>query len=960
MPPKKIKTLPLHVHMFIMFVTLVLLVCGVQIWITQTSLNKVLLEANENLFERIASETRSNMSFHFGPTFSIVDAYSSGELIRETDPDKRFAFAPELMSLLSAHRHVLSFKAAFPDGEWLAVARIYNGELRKRMNVDDVAEFAAFSYNVNTKELVQKSYDAQLVMLDTQVLKGIVIDPRIANWFKSSSPIQAQVSEPYFMPIIGRSGITIHRKSINGTAFGADILLEEVSEVLRDSDENRDALRVMYDDDFNVYGYSQPELFKVRDALRLRTILKLSDINHPLISSTANVVEFGPVAKEINYEGEKWVVKIDRVRGTRDQMFNLVMAVKSEHLLKESNLVARRSIIGSLIALLAVLPCIYFASQWLARPIRQATKKAKSIENFKFNAVSQHRSRVSEIKEMSDSLRSMQSTIKRFLSLTNSMAKEDDLERLLALVCQETAEATDSNSSYLYLLSTDETLLEPRFVSIRSQGVLDPLKQPAIPLTDPLIEQEVHQFFQLKQPVFTRYTDVRTYVPRESESDNTLFIPLINRKQQVIGALGLGFDDAHENTVLLENREYLETLAAYASVTIETQTMINDQRALLDSFIQVMAGAIDTKSPYTGTHCQKVPVLTEMLTLAAQQQTHGKYADFSLNDEEWQELHMAAWMHDCGKVTIPEHIIDKSTKLETIYNRIHEIRTRFEVLKRDEELSMYRQRFADAISEQERRQLQAKLEKLDQEFDLIAEINLGSEFLDENKLNQLEQIATRTWQTTIDRRKGLSWEELARFDNQHIDVPRTEPVLADHHDQLVPWEKEPKRESRFVLQAGAYQNNQGEMYNLSVRKGTLNSEERYIINSHMIETIRMLESLPFPRHMKNVPLLAGSHHEKMDGTGYPLGTKASDLPLPARAMAIADVFEALTSCDRPYKKAKKLSEALRIMSFMVRDSHLDGDLFELFLTSGVYLDYAQKNIDHSQIDEIHIEDYLTV
>ncbi|GAL25273.1 chemotactic transducer-related protein [Vibrio variabilis] len=275
------------------------------------------------------------------------------------------------------------------------------------MNVDDVAEFAAFSYNVNTKELVQKSYDAQLVMLDTQVLKGIVIDPRIANWFKSSSPIQAQVSEPYFMPIIGRSGITIHRKSINGTAFGADILLEEVSEVLRDSDENRDALRVMYDDDFNVYGYSQPELFKVRDALRLRTILKLSDINHPLIASTASVVEFGPVAKEINYEGEKWVVKIDRVRGTRDQMFNLVMAVKSEHLLKESNLVARRSIIGSLIALLAVLPCIYFASQWLARPIRQATKKAKSIEHFKFNAVSQNRSRVTEIKEMSDSLRSM-------------------------------------------------------------------------------------------------------------------------------------------------------------------------------------------------------------------------------------------------------------------------------------------------------------------------------------------------------------------------------------------------------------------------------------------------------------------------------------------------------------------------------------------------------------------------
>ena len=950
--------LPLHVHMTAMFVILVVLVCGVQIWITQSSLNKVLLNANENLFERIASETRSNMSYHFGPAFSIVDAYSAGELIRELDPSKRFAFVPELVSQLRANRHVFSLKAGFPDGEWLAVARVQDDNIRKKMRVGPNALFAAFNYSVVTQELVVKSYNNQLVLLETNVFKDLKLDPRKGDWFRSSVLTISQVSKPYYMPLLGRTGITLHRKATNGAVFGVDILLDQVSTVLQDSDESRDALRVLYDNNYNVYAYSQPELFQVRDALRQAIPLKLTDIAHPLIASTANVVEFGEQAKEITYKGEKWVVKIDRLKGTRDQLFNLAMAVKSDQLLKDANAVAQRSIAGSFFALLLVLPCIYYMSQWLAKPIRQASDKAKSIQHFKFNETTQEQTQVSEIKVMSESLSAMQLTIQRFLSLTNAMAKEDDLERMLALVCKETAEATLANSTYIYLISDDETLLEPKYINVKTQGEVDVSQASALPLNDPRLVEESYQFFQMKQPVYVPSEDVLPYITREKDTDNVLFIPLIDRHKNVIGGLGLGFDSANEHLVLEDNLEYIQTLAAYASVTIETQTMLAKQRELLDSFIQVMAEAIDTKSPYTGNHCQRVPILTEMLTKAAEKQTTGPFTAFTMTKAQWEELHIAAWLHDCGKVTTPEHVIDKSSKLETIYNRIHEIRMRFEILKRDAELSVYHSKPEFALSTEERAEVKRRKQQIDEDFALVAKVNVGEGYLDVGTRDKLATIAKQSWMATINPYLGLSWEERARYGTTVFTGEKAECILSDGAQHLIAWGKAPESEERFVLKAGKYQNNLGELYNLSTQKGTLNKEERYTINSHMIATVRMLERLPFPKHLKNVPLLAGSHHERMDGKGYPLGTVAEQLPVAARAMAIADVFEALTSQDRPYKQPKTLSETLAIMKHMAKGGHLDTQLFELFLTSNVYLDYAHQHISPQQMDVDDIQPYL--
>ena len=152
--------------------------------------------------------------------------------------------------------------------------------------------------------------------------------------------------------------------------------------------------------------------------------------------------------------------------------------------------------------------------------------------------------------------------------------------------------------------------------------------------------------------------------------------------------------------------------------------------------------------------------------------------------------------------------------------------------------------------------------------------------------------------------------------------------------------------------------NYGEIYNLCIEKGTLTPEERYKINEHVIMSIKMLEKIPFPSHLSKIPEYAGTHHETLIGTGYPRKLTKSELSIPTRIMAIADIFEALTASDRPYKKAKTLSESIKIMSFMVKDQHIDADLFKLFLSSGIYKTYAQKYLKAEQIDEVDVKSYL--
>lgn len=387
-----------------------------------------------------------------------------------------------------------------------------------------------------------------------------------------------------------------------------------------------------------------------------------------------------------------------------------------------------------------------------------------------------------------------------------------------------------------------------------------------------------------------------------------------------------------------------------------------EQRELMEAFIKLIAEAIDQKSPYTGGHCERVPELALMLVDAAVASTAPAFKEFSFaSEEEYREFRIAAWLHDCGKITVPEHIADKGSKLEAIYNRIHEVRMRFEVLWRDAEIT-----YLNALLDQPEAVEQYKLElnqqrkKLQDDFAFIAKSNIGGEFFSEADRERLHAIAQTTWLRHFDDRLGLSPVEEVRFTKDDVALPVQEYLLADKPEHIIARTGDVEHHARYNIKMDVPEHlyNMGEIHNLGITRGTLTPEDRFKINEHMISTIRMLEGLPFPTELARVPRYASTHHETMKGTGYPRKLKGEQLSIPERILAVADIFEALTAADRPYKKAKSMSESIDILYKMMLDEHIDRDVFELFLTSGTYMNYAQRFLAAAQIDEVDVQQYL--
>ena len=400
-------------------------------------------------------------------------------------------------------------------------------------------------------------------------------------------------------------------------------------------------------------------------------------------------------------------------------------------------------------------------------------------------------------------------------------------------------------------------------------------------------------------------------------SQSFLTVPLKNHEDEIIGVLQL-LNAQNNNTKKIipfgsDIQEMVEALASQAAVAITNKNLIKDLEALFESFIKLIASAIDAKSPYTGGHCARVPEITMLLAKAVQETIDGPFADISFTDKEMYELKIAAWLHDCGKVATPEFVVDKSTKLETIYDRVNEVETRFAALKRDEQIKSLRNELKverdDSLSKEEKlikiktlkSKYSKKLRELKSDLEFIKESNIGGEFMSGDKKDRVHNISNYRWKPNGKMENFLSEDEV---------------------------------------------------YNLTIPRGTLTAEERKVINDHIVVTINMLEELPYPKHLKNVPEFAGGHHEKLDGTGYPKGLTKNEMSVQARIMAIADIFEALTAKDRPYKKGKTLSQAMRILGFMKNDAHIDVDLFDIFVKDKIYLKYAEEHLDPDQIDEV--------
>jgi len=539
--------------------------------------------------------------------------------------------------------------------------------------------------------------------------------------------------------------------------------------------------------------------------------------------------------------------------------------------------------------------------------------------------------------ELRDLFLSLCEKIAKLSNIGTALSAEHNLPKLLEMILEEARGFTNADGGTLYLMTPNKDtmifeIVQTDSLNIRMGGTSG----------NPINWYPVKLHLENKQP---NHAMVSAYVALTGETVNIddvydvkgfdftgtkafdkktgyrsksmLVVPMKNYEDEIIGVLQLinaqhittkesiAFSQANQNLII--------SLASQAAIAITNTRLIRNLEELFQSFIKSIASAIDEKSEYTGGHIERVAELTTTVAQKLNDAKTGQYASFSITDNEMEELRTAAWMHDIGKITTPEYVVDKGTKLETIYDRITEVETRIEILKRDakihylEELLQLKEYENPEKQEILKNNYTARLSELDEHLAFIKIANVGGEFMAPDKKERVKQIG----------------KEILLIAN------KSTTLLTEN-----------------------------EIYNLCIPKGTLTNEERQVINNHVSVTIKMLEQLPYPNKLKRVPEFAGGHHEKLDGSGYPKGLTEEQLSPQTKIMALADIFEALTAKDRPYKKGKTLSQAMRIMGFMAKDRHIDPNLFKFFVKEKIYLDYANQFMDPAQIDTVNEEDFL--
>ena len=520
--------------------------------------------------------------------------------------------------------------------------------------------------------------------------------------------------------------------------------------------------------------------------------------------------------------------------------------------------------------------------------------------------------------------------IERLNAIGTALSAETDTARLLETILIGAKELTNADGGSLYILKDRALhfeLIHTTSLGIHMGGTSNrPIAFPPIPLdladgepnlnnvvSTAINEQRLISIPDAYQDARFDFSGTRAFDQRTGyRSQSFLTVPLQDHEGKIIGALQLlnATDPASAEVVPFSATDegLVSSLASQAAITLTRKRLIDGLKDLLQSLTHLIANAIDDKSPHTAGHCRRVPVITMELARAVNAATTPPYHEVHFCLREMEELEMAAWLHDCGKITTPEYVVDKHTKLETIFDRIHLIEARIEILRRDAEIAALKARLAESGTKEEPPQEESA--HLDAHLEFLKRCNIGGEFFDDKAREQLNAIAAET----------------IRYGDGTI-----RPLLDDD-----------------------------EIRNLSIARGTLTEEERQLINHHVIATARMLEALPFPDHLARVPEIAGSHHERVDGKGYPHAIPAGQLSLQARILAIADVFEALTASDRGYRKPNTLSGALTIMAKMCREGHIDPELFTLLVRSEAYRYYAETALKPEQIDTVDQEKILGI
>lgn len=511
-----------------------------------------------------------------------------------------------------------------------------------------------------------------------------------------------------------------------------------------------------------------------------------------------------------------------------------------------------------------------------------------------------------------------------------SLSVEQDLSKVFDMILEEALLYTKADGATIYSLSSDKRFLEYQIAYNNSLGLRmggsggEAITWPPIAMYHddgtPVLNYMATYVAHTGEP--QRVDDVYTQTKFDNSgtrrldknnnyrSKSMVAIPLKDHEQEVLGVIQLINAMDADGVVIPFTEEHmamLTSLASIAAIIMTNKKLIDGLENLLYEFIRSIAHAIDRKSRDTGNHINRVAILTEMIAGAINQSSKGVYRGTSFSHEELKEISLAGWMHDLGKIITPEHVQNKSTKLETVFDRIELIRTRFKLvemaIRKDVQRCIYKR------DHHNRRILESMVQNLKADLKFLERINTGHVWMSDRELSHLKEIFSFRYTT--------------------------------------------HGETFFLLTNNEYEN-------LRIRIRTLHPSEIQIMRDHAKVTNDMLNRLTFPKKFRNVPVYAAAHHEKLNGKGYPLGLKGDEMPLQARIIALADFFEALTSADRPYKKGNKLSESLRIIAVTVRMGETDPDLFDLFLDTGLFRHFARDYVAPSQIDEVNIEEIKAI
>jgi len=955
-----------------LFAVLILSVGGLLGALNYTQTTKLLLSASDEIYERASKEIVLNYRNTYNPVRNSMELLSHLSLANSKSFDQRIKYIGSLSAALNSEASITAIQIGYENGDYFIVRKLNTEDLREKFNAPEKAVLMVdnLAFDKPGKSYLLRVYlDRQLHVLHRDQPIKSDYDPRKRPWFMQAKT-KPTATAPYYFYFMQKVGTTVTMKmQHSNTVIATDITLEDISAGLENSKMTALSELYLITSKGNVVASSTANETLTKNNQGKITLKSLNELRSNVFSYFNSDNLYKEQTLIFDMAGAPWQGAVKNIGELGGDKLYLFMFTPVRELLKDAINIALNSFYLLLVIIVMTIPVVWYISKRISAAMHQLAIEAKGIMNFDFSESSPTISMIEEVDDLANAQVLMKSSLSQFMRLINSLANERNFDSLLEKITIETLDASQADAVATYLVDEDSQTLKPNALKLKGSEQVDYEFLPEFSMS---VENSISELIDSSDCEYLYHDAIQesqwSVLAEKINDDNSrlILLPLRNRQSEFMGMVVLAYISSNKVSTNNQNQSlsFVRAFSEFSAISLESKYLLKMQEDLLDAFIKLIAGAIDAKSPYTGGHCQRVPEITKMLAQAACDSDAQCFADYQLDEDQWQEINIASWLHDCGKVTTPEYVVDKSTKLETIYDRIHEIRTRFEVLKRDAEITFLKSLVDGGDEKILQEEYLRTVKKLDNDFEFVAACNQGGEFMEDEKIQRLIDISNYRWVRTLDKHLGVSWEEEKRMNNNAAqELPVEEKLLSDNIEHIIKREQADLMPSNnqwgFKLDVPEYKFNRGELYNLSIKRGTLSAEERYIINGHMVQTIKMLEQLPYPSHLKNVPVIAGCHHETMVGTGYPKRLSKEDMPLTARMMAIADIFEALTASDRPYKKAKTLTESLRIMSFMQKDQHIDSDLFDLFLESEIYLQYAKKFLSEEQIDEVDITQYLS-